>query len=90
MSQLVYLILIFIVAFSLSLFFMFNNSRGPIVKLFMIIIFSLIFAFVCYKYNYFIFNEYVILDVLYSVYIAYVVKMRVNRKLNKRIECKDN
>lgn len=89
MSQLVYLIVIFIVAFIESLFFMFNNNRGCFVKLLMIIAFSLIFSYVCYLYNFFIFNEYVILDILYSVYIAYIVKMRVNKKLNKRFECKD-
>lgn len=89
MNQLVYLILIFIVAFLLSLFFMINKNRGPIVKLILIIIFSLIFSYACYLYNYFIFNEYVILDILYSVYIAYIVKIRVNKRLNKRIKCKD-
>lgn len=73
----------------MSLFFMFNNSRGPIIKLLMIILFSLIFSYVCYIYNYFIFNEYVILDILYSVYIAYIVKMYVNKKLNKKFKCKD-
>ena len=50
----------------------------------MIIIFSLIFSYVCYLYNCFIFNEYVILDILYSVYIAYIVKIRVNKKLMKQ------
>ncbi len=84
MSQLVYLMLIFIISFILSLIFMFNKRRGPIVKLLMIIIFSLIFSYVCYLYNCFIFNEYVILDILYSVYIAYIVKIRVNKKLMKQ------
>ena len=83
MSQLVYLILIFIISFILSLVFMFNNKRGPIIKLLMIILFSLVFSYVCYLYNCFIFNEYVILDILYSVYIAYIVKVRVKKKVNK-------
>lgn len=89
MNQLIYLVLIFIISFVLSLFFMVNNNRGPIIKLLLIIIFSLIFSYVCYIYNYFIFNEYVILDVLYSVYIAYVVKIHVNKRLNKKNKCKD-
>lgn len=84
MSQLVYLMLIFIISFILSLIFMFNKRRGPVIKLLMIIIFSLIFSYVCYLYNCFIFNEYVILDILYSVYIAYIVKIRVNKKLMKQ------
>ena len=84
MSQLVYLMLIFIISFILSLIFMFNKRRGPIGKLLMIIIFSFIFSYVCYLYNCFIFNEYVILDILYSVYIAYIVKIRVNKKLMKQ------
>lgn len=84
MSQLVYLILIFVISFILSLTFMLANNVGPFVKLIMTILFAFIFAYVCYLYNYFIFNEYVILDILYSVYIAYIVKMRVNKKLKRQ------
>lgn len=82
MSQLIYLIIIFILSFMMSIiFFLFRN--GNLFKLFLIIVFSLLFTYVCYLYNCFIFNEYVILDILYAIYIAYIVKMYVNKKLKK-------
>lgn len=83
MSQLVYLILIFVVSFIMSIIYFFANHISKVCKLFLIIGFSLVFTYVCYLYNYFIFNEYVILDILYSVYIAYIVKMYVNRRLKR-------
>lgn len=82
MSQLIYLIIIFVLSFAMSMiYFLFNN--GKLLKLFLIMVFSLIFTYVCYLYNCFIFNEYVILDILYSVYIAYIVKIYVNKRFKK-------
>lgn len=82
MSQLIYLVIIFILSFIMSMiYFFFNNSK--LLKLFLIFIFSFVFTYLCYLYNCFIFNEYVILDILYAIYIAYIVKMYVNKKLKK-------
>jgi hypothetical protein len=80
MSQLIYLIIIFIISFILSLFYLICIRFNKFVKLIITILSTFIFTFTCYKYNYFIFNEYVVLDVLYAIYIAYIVKSHVNKK----------
>lgn len=80
MSQLVYLVIIFIVSFILSSFYLFCIKFNKLIKLLIIILFSLIFSYCCYKVNYFIFNEYVVLDILYAVYISYIVKTSVKKK----------
>lgn len=80
MNQLVYLVLIFIITFILSYFYFFCIKYNRLFKLLMIILFSLLFTLCCYKFNYFIFNEYVVLDILYAIYISYAVKINVKKK----------
>lgn len=76
-----YLVIIFIVSFILSSFYLFCIKFNKLFKLFLIMIFSLVFTYCCYKANYFIFNEYVVLDILYAVYISYIVKTGVKKKI---------
>ncbi len=81
MSQLIYLIVVFVLSFSLSLFYLMVINFNKVIKLFIVILSAFIFTFICYNYNCFIFNEYVVLDILYAIYISYIVKTYVKKKL---------
>lgn len=81
MNQLIYLIIIFITSFILSTLYLLCIRLNILIKLLMTVIFIGIFSSICYLYNYFIFNEYVVLTVLYAIYFSCVVKMRVKKKV---------
>lgn len=81
MSQLVYLIIIFIISFILSSIYLWGINLSKIIKVLFMIVSVFIFSFVCYIYNCFIFNEYVVLAILYAIYFANVVKMCVKKKI---------
>lgn len=83
MSQVIYLVIIFFVSFIMTLLYLFINKLGKFIKLLLIIIFSIIFSYICYLYNYFIFNEYVFLTILYAIYTGNLVKVGVNKRINK-------
>lgn len=81
MSQLIYLIIVFITSFILSSLYFMCINFNKLFKFILMLICVLVFSSVCYLYNYFIFNEYVLLVILYAIYISYVVKSCVNRKI---------
>lgn len=83
MSQVIYLVIIFFVSFIMTLLYLFINKLGKFIKLLLIILFSIIFSYICYLYNYFIFNEYVFLTILYAIYTGNLVKVGVNKRINK-------
>lgn len=80
MSQFLYLILIFFVTFILGLIYFFCIKFNNLFKLIYIFFCTFFISFIGYLYNYFIFNEYVVLDILYAVYVSYIVKVSVKRK----------
>lgn len=84
MNQLIYLLIIFLVSFGLSSIYMWGIKIYKILKLIYVILAALIFSYVCYLFNYFIFNEYVVLTILYGIYISYIVKNRVKKLLKNR------
>ncbi len=81
MNQLIYLIIIFVISFILSSIYLLCIRLNIIVKILMTVLFIGIFSSICYLYNYFIFNEYVVLMVLYAIYFSCVVKMHVKKKI---------
>lgn len=83
MSQVIYLVLIFLISLSMTLFYLFLGKLGKFIKLLLIIIFSFLFSYVCYLYNFFIFNEYVFLTILYAIYTGNLVKIGVKKRINK-------
>ena len=84
MNQLIYIMLIFVLSFTFATVYMKLIYTSRIVKLLVILSFSVLFSFIVYKYNYFVINEYVFLSVLYGVYISYVVKKNVNKLKNSK------
>lgn len=80
MSQLIYLIIVFITSFILSLIYFMCINFNKVFKFILMFICVLVFSSICYLYNYFIFNEYVLLVILYAIYISYIVKSCVNKK----------
>lgn len=80
MSQVTYLILVFIISFIMSYFYFVIKSMNSFIKLITVILLTFLFSFICYQYNYFILNEYVILTILYAVYVSYLVKTYVKKK----------
>ena len=80
MSQFKYLILIFFITFILGLIYFFCIKFNNLFKLIYIFFCTFFISFIGYLYNYFIFNEYVVLDILYAVYVSYIVKVSVKRK----------
>lgn len=83
MSQVIYLVLIFFVSLTMTLLYLFLGKLGKFIKLLLIFLFSILFSYICYLYNYFIFNEYVFLTILYAIYIGNLVKIGVNKRINK-------
>lgn len=83
MSQVIYLVLIFFVSLTMTLLYLFLGKLGKFIKLLLIFLFSILFSYICYLYNYFIFNEYVFLTILYAIYIGNLVKLGVNKRINK-------
>lgn len=81
MSQLVYLLIIFIMSFLMSSLYLWSININKGFKIVFSLASIIIFTIVCFLYNCFIFNEYVVLTILYSVYFSNVVKMCVKRKL---------
>ena len=83
MSQVIYLVLIFFVSLTMTILYLFLGKLGKFIKLLLIFLFSILFSYICYLYNYFIFNEYVFLTILYAIYIGNLVKLGVNKRINK-------
>lgn len=81
MNQLIYLIIIFILTFLVSSIYLWCINLNKIIKILIAFLSIFIFSFVCYIYNCFIFNEYVVITLLYAIYIASVVKMCVKKRL---------
>lgn len=82
MNQLIYMIIIFAMSFIMTFTYISLININKVIKLLLVLIFTSLFIFVCYIYNYFVFNEYVILSILYGLYIANFVKMNVKKKKN--------
>lgn len=79
MSQLVYIIIVFVLSFILSFIYLFCINMNKFLKICYSLISVIIFSLICYHYNYFIFNEYVVLGILYGVYMSCVVKNCVKK-----------
>lgn len=88
MSQLIYLLVIFFMTFILSSVYLWCIQVNKVVKLIFIILSVFIFSIVCYLYNCFIFNEYVVLTILYSIYFSNFVKIAVKRKFSSILKVK--
>lgn len=80
MNQLIYMIIIFAMSFLMTFTYISLININKVIKLLLVLLFTSLFIFVCYIYNYFVFNEYVILSILYGLYIANFVKMYVKKK----------
>ncbi len=83
MNQLIYLLLIFSVSFTLAMIYFLCLKMYKVVKIVITLVSILTLTCVCYMYNYFVFNEYVVLTILYAIYFAYIVKIHVKKFVNK-------
>lgn len=79
MSQLVYILLVFIISFILSYIYLWCINLNKFIKICYSCLSIIVFSVVCYIYNYFIFNEYVVLGILYGIYMSCVVKNGVKK-----------
>ena len=84
MNQLIYLLLIIGVSIVASLIYQLFINRNKILKFILSIIFIIALVYICYRYNYFIFNFYICLSIFIGTYIGYIVKNRVKKAFLKR------
>lgn len=84
MNQLIYLIIVLALGSLFSFIYQIFINKHKIIKVILSIIFLTVFVYVCYNFNYFIYNKYVVITLLISMYIGYTVKMRVKRLIKRK------
>lgn len=81
MNQLIYIFLIVFISSIFSLIYQLLINKNKFIKIFLSLIFSFIFVYLCYLYNYFIFNIYVVISIILGCYFGYIVKNGVKKIL---------
>lgn len=84
MNQLIYLIIVLALGSLFSFIYQIFINKHKIIKVILSLIFLTVFVYVCYNFNYFIYNKYVVITLLISMYIGYTVKMRVKRLIKRK------
>ena len=84
MNQLIYIFLIVLISTFFSCIYQLIINKNKFIKVFLVSIFILLFVYVCYRYNFFIFNFYVTLSIIIGAINGYIVKIRVKQLIKRK------
>lgn len=84
MSQFLYVLIIIGYSFLCVLIYQIFIKKNKVIKFILQFMFLMGLVYICYNYNYFIFNYYVVLSIIAGVLLSIIVKNYVNKRFKDK------